>query len=183
MVCFWEYCIPSSLRSRVLKFIWELIQLAWPVYRYFRTNALIKESVATSMQRLLCFEKKVRRLLEEGSSPSHFPDWPYNCQPISQSGNFHLLHSTCNMYNFYSTFKFHNILGYLCLGLQRYTGVSVHHTFCCDTNTVYWTSYCDIYDTFTYMYMYASTNMGKHCLQLVLTLFPLFSPYARRFSE
>ena len=25
--------------------------------------------------------------------------------------------------------------------------------------------------------------MGKHCLQLVLTLLPLFSPYAQRFSE
>ena len=35
------------------------------------------------------------------------------------------------------------------------------------------------YDTFTY----ASTNMGKHCLQLVLTLLPLFSPYAQQFSE
>ena len=54
-----------------------------------------------------------------------------------------------------------------------------HDIFCHDTNTLYWTSYRDIYDTFTY----ASTNMGKHCLQLVLTLFPLFSPYARWFSE
>ena len=25
--------------------------------------------------------------------------------------------------------------------------------------------------------------MGKHCLQLVLTLLPLFSPYAWRFSK
>ena len=30
--------------------------------------------------------------------------------------------------------------------------------FCLDTNIVYWTSYHDINDTFTY----ASTNMGKH---------------------
>ena len=28
-----------------------------------------------------------------------------------------------------------------------------------------------------------STNMGKHCLQLVLTLLPLFSPYAQQFSK
>ena len=56
------------------------------------------------------------------------------------------------------------------LGLQRYIGVPVHRDiFCHDTNIVYWTSYRDIYDTFTY----ASTNMGKHCLQLVLTLLPL----------
>ena len=34
-----------------------------------------------------------------------------------------------------------------------------------------------------YIHIYVSTNMGKHCLQLVLTLLPLFSPYARRFSE
>ena len=35
-----------------------------------------------------------------------------------------------------------------------------------------------------YIYcMYAPTNMGKHCLQLVLTLLPVFSPYALRFSE
>ena len=31
---------------------------------------------------------------------------------------------------------------------------------------VYWTSYCNIYDTFTK----ASTSTGKHCLQLLLTL-------------
>ena len=43
----------------------------------------------------------------------------------------------------------------------------------------YWTSDGDVYDTFTY----APTNMGKHCLQLVLTLLPVFSPYALRFSE
>ena len=56
------------------------------------------------------------------------------------------------------------------LCLQRYTGVPVDRDiFCHDTNIVYWTSYRDIYDTFTY----ASTNMGKHCLQLVLTLFKL----------
>ena len=66
------------------------------------------------------------------------------------------------------------------LGLQRYTGVPVHcDIFCHGTNIVYWTSYRDIYDTFTY----ASTSMGKHCLQLVLILLPLFSPYARRFSK
>ena len=64
------------------------------------------------------------------------------------------------------------------LGLQRYTGVSVHRDiFCHDRNIVYWTSYRDINDTFT------STNMGKHCLQLVLTLLLLFSPYALRFYE
>ena len=58
-------------------------------------------------------------------------------------------------------------LGVWCkLGLQRYTGVPVHRNiFWHDTNIVYWTSYRDIYDTSTY----ASTNMGKHCLQLVLT--------------
>ena len=60
---------------------------------------------------------------------------------------------------------------YICInksiGLQWYNSILVHHnTSCHDTNIVYWTSYCDIYDTFTY----ASTNMGKHCLQLVLTL-------------
>ena len=66
------------------------------------------------------------------------------------------------------------------LGLQRYTGVPVHpDIFCHNTNIVYWTSYHDIYDTFTY----ASTNMGKHCLQLVLTLLLLFSACAWRFSE
>ena len=67
------------------------------------------------------------------------------------------------------------------LGLQRYTSVPVHRNiFCHDISIVYWTiSYRDIYDTFSY----ASTNMGKHCLQLVLALFPLFSPYARRFAE
>ena len=43
----------------------------------------------------------------------------------------------------------------------------------------YWTSYRNIYDTFTY----ASTNMGKHCFQLVLILLPHFSPYARWLSE
>ena len=70
------------------------------------------------------------------------------------------------------------------LGLQWYTGVPVHcDIFCHDINIVYWKSYCDIYDTFTYIYIYASTNMGKHCLQLVLTPFPLFSPYALRFAE
>ena len=51
--------------------------------------------------------------------------------------------------------------------------------FCHDTNIVYWTSYCDICNTFTYV----STNMGKHCLQIVLTLLPLFSPCTQRFSE
>ena len=66
------------------------------------------------------------------------------------------------------------------LGLQQHTGVPVHRNiFCHDTNIVYWTSYHNTYDTFTY----ASTNMEKHCLQLVLTLLLLFSPYARRFSE
>ena len=34
-----------------------------------------------------------------------------------------------------------------------------------------------------YICIYASTNMGKHCLQLVLTLLLLFSPFARQFSE
>ena len=66
------------------------------------------------------------------------------------------------------------------IGLQRYTGVSVHRDiFCHNTNIVYRTSYHDTYDTFTH----ASTNMGKHRLQLVHTLFPLFSPYAQRFPE
>ena len=51
--------------------------------------------------------------------------------------------------------------------------------FCHDTVIVYWTGYRDIYNTFTY----ASTNMGKDCLQLVLTLLLLFSAYARQFSE
>ena len=70
-------------------------------------------------------------------------------------------------------------LFWLLLGLQRYTGVPVRRNiFCHDTNIVYWTSYHDIYDTSTY----ASTNMGKHCLQFMLTLLPLFSPYAWRFS-
>ena len=41
------------------------------------------------------------------------------------------------------------------------------------------TSYCNIYDAFPY----ASTNMGKHCLQLELILLPLFNPYARQFSK
>ena len=65
------------------------------------------------------------------------------------------------------------------IGLQRYTGVPVHcNRFCHDTDIiVYWTSYRNIYDTFTY----ASTNVEKHCL-LVLTLL-LFSPYVLRFSE
>ena len=59
------------------------------------------------------------------------------------------------------------------IGLQWYTGVPVHcDIFCHDTNIVYWTSYHDIYDTFTY----ASTNMGKHYLRLD-------SPYAWRFSK
>ena len=44
------------------------------------------------------------------------------------------------------------------VSLQRYTGVPVHRDiFCHDTNIIYWTSYRDIYDTFTY----ASTNMRK----------------------
>ena len=65
------------------------------------------------------------------------------------------------------------------VGLQWYTGVPVRRDiFCHDTNIVYWTSYRDIYDTFTN----ASTNMGKHCLQLVLTLL-LFSPYAQWCAE
>ena len=62
--------------------------------------------------------------------------------------------------------------------IHRRTG-TLQYFFCHDTNIVYRTSYRDIYDTFTY----ASTNMGKHCLQLVLTLLPLFSPYAWQFSE
>ena len=46
---------------------------------------------------------------------------------------------------------------YIYIGLQRYTSVPVHHDILChDTNIVYWTSYRDIYDTFTY----TSTNMG-----------------------
>ena len=61
--------------------------------------------------------------------------------------------------------------------IHRCTGTSRY--FCHNTNIVSWTSYRYIYDTFTYV----SSNMGKHCLQLVLTLLPLFSPYARRFSE
>ena len=66
------------------------------------------------------------------------------------------------------------------LGLQQYTGVPVHRNiFCHDMNIVCRTSYRDIYNTFTH----ASRNMGKHCLQLVLTLLPLFSPYAQRFSK
>ena len=47
------------------------------------------------------------------------------------------------------------------------TGTSPY--FWHNTNIIYWTSYRDIYDAFTYV----STNMGKHCLQLVLTLLPL----------
>ena len=48
----------------------------------------------------------------------------------------------------------------LYVGLQRYTGVPVRRDISChDTNIVYWTSYCDIYNTFAYAY--ASTNMGK----------------------
>ena len=66
------------------------------------------------------------------------------------------------------------------IGLQRYTVIPVHRNiFGHDTNIVRWTSYSYINDTFTY----ASTNMGKHYLQLVLTLLPLFSLYAQRFSE
>ena len=66
------------------------------------------------------------------------------------------------------------------VGLQWYTGVPVYHDiFCHEVNIIYWTSYCDIYNTFTY----ASTNMGKHCLKLLLTPLPLFSPYARQFSK
>ena len=61
--------------------------------------------------------------------------------------------------------------------IHRCTGTSRY--FCHNTNIVSWTSYRYIYDTFTYV----SSNMGKHCLQLVLTLLPLFSPYARRFSK
>ena len=65
------------------------------------------------------------------------------------------------------------------LGLQQYTGVSVcRDIFCHVTSIVYRTNYRYIYNTF----MYASTNMGKHCLQVVLILL-LFNPYARRFSE
>ena len=44
---------------------------------------------------------------------------------------------------------------------------------------VNWMRCRDISNRFTY----ASTNMQKHCLQLVLTLLPLSSPYAQRFSE
>ena len=40
--------------------------------------------------------------------------------------------------------------------------------FCHDTNIIYWTSYLNICDTFTY----ASTNMGKHCLVLMHDDFP-----------
>ena len=68
------------------------------------------------------------------------------------------------------------------LCLQQYTSVLVHRDiFCHDTNIVYWTNYCDICNAFA-LYC-TSTNMGNHCLQLVLTLLPLFSPYAGRFSE
>ena len=73
--------------------------------------------------------------------------------------------------------RFTSLLFVSLVGLQRYAGVPVHlNIFYRDTNIVYWTSYHDIYETFTH----ASTNMGKHCLQLVLTL-PLFSPCARGF--
>ena len=68
------------------------------------------------------------------------------------------------------------------LGLQRYIGVPVHHDIFCHIiwiSYIYWTSYHSVYDTFTY----ASANMGKHCLQVVLTLLLLFSPYVRRFYE
>ena len=49
--------------------------------------------------------------------------------------------------------------------------------FCHDTNIVYWTIFT------IHLHNYASTNMGKYCLLLVLTLFPHFSPYARQFSK
>ena len=66
------------------------------------------------------------------------------------------------------------------LGLQWYTSVLVHRDiFCHDTNIVYWTSYRDIYDTFTY----ASTNMGKHCLQLVLTLLLLHGDFPNKLMR
>ena len=72
--------------------------------------------------------------------------------------------------------------GYSHIDLQWYTVVPVHRIiFCHDTNIVYWTRYRDIYDTF--WFTYASTNMGKHCLQLLVLTLLLFSPYTRRFSE
>ena len=50
--------------------------------------------------------------------------------------------------------------------------------FCNNMNIVYWTSYLDIY---LHLHMHQQTRESS--LLLVLTLFPLLSPYARRFSE
>ena len=63
------------------------------------------------------------------------------------------------------------------LCLQRYTGVPVDRDiFCHDTNIVYWTSYRDIYDTFTY----ASTNMGK---QSSISAHPMHGDFSNKLTR
>ena len=115
----------------------------------------------------------------EGNQAKCFGCPPYNfsCPDIIQTAEI-LLHRHMLVFANEESNSTGKELG-LRLGLQHYTGVLVRcDIFCHDMNIVYRTRYRDIYDTFTY----ASTNTGKHCLQLVLTLL-LFSPYARRFSE
>ena len=62
------------------------------------------------------------------------------------------------------------------LGLQRYTSVPVHcDIFCHNTNIVYWTSYHDIYDTFTHVCI----NKHGKALSSISVQYP--SAYAWRF--
>ena len=71
------------------------------------------------------------------------------------------------------------------IGLQQYTSVPVHcNIFCHNVNIIRILNKLSRYLQYIYCIHLCINKHGKaSCLQLVLTLLPLFSPYARQFSK